>query len=296
MGLLHSEKIWIIFAGMTIGEIFAKILDAAVPVYGGREAHAVARYIMRERFGVSRADLVMEPDRDAANPEDLGRILSEVAAGRPVQYITGSVEFCGLRLQVSPGVLIPRPETEELVEWIISDAPATPSILDIGTGSGSIALALANAIPGAKLTATDISGEALEIARKNAQDTGLDINFLQNDILDPATSGRIGGRFDIIVSNPPYIPQRQAASMHINVRNYEPSGALFVPDDDPLLFYRAITGFSTSGLKTGGALYFEVHEESADDVTRHLAAEGFRKVELRCDINGKKRMVRARKS
>ncbi len=223
----------------------------------------------------------------------------EAATGRlkegcPVQYITGETEFYGLTLRVSRAAMIPRPETEELVRWILeSHRGERIRILDIGTGTGCIALALAKHLPASTVFATDASGEALELARENAGNLGLNVSFMLHDIGNhEADAGRT---VDLIVSNPPYIPRGEKESLAPNVKDFEPESALFVPDDDPLVFYRHIAGFGRENLPPGGMLYLEIHEAFGTPVCRLLERSGYQQIELRRDINGKDRMVRARK-
>ena len=217
--------------------------------------------------------------------------------------MVGRTEFCGLGVTVSEGVLIPRPETEELVQWIVADVSngytsPEPAVLDVGTGSGAIAVVLASLLPLADVGAIDISPVALNIAEANAESNGVDVEFRMADILDPdfvAWTGWSDGAFDIIVSNPPYIPDSDVEAMHGNVTRYEPHEALFVPDNDPLIFYRAIVRLGHKLLKHGGLLYFEIYERAGDDLQRILAAAGYKDITLRKDINGKDRMIRCRK-
>lgn len=270
------------------------LYDCASGIYDDPEAASAARYLLLEKFGIDRLALALEGDR-AVEAHGLKNILSDLRSGRPVQYITGGAWFCGRRFSVGEGVLVPRPETEELVEWIVSDAGPTLSVLDIGTGSGAIAVTLAARLDNAVVAATDISEAALVFARHNARAAGVEVHFALNDILEPEGYCDIPGvrdMYDIIVSNPPYIPSSEAASMHRNVTDHEPHGALFVPDSEPLHYYDAVARFATEYLKPRGRLYFEVHERFAQDVERMLM-RCFRQTEVRRDINDKERMVRA---
>ena len=283
---------------MTRKEIIERLIAAAEPVYGAREAAAIARLVAEKRYGFSRADLAIGPHATLDPGGDLEALLSDLAAARPVQYILGVADFDGMELAVGEGVLIPRPETEELVRWIITNyelrITSEPlKILDIGTGSGAIAIALAKRLPGSRVTAIDISPEALRYARLNNERTGAGVNFLEADILDPGLDPG-AGPYDVIVSNPPYIPAAEKKQMAANVTEYDPATALFVPDDDPLIFYREIARFARRGLAPGGALWFETHERAADGVVELLKAEGFGEVELRNDINSKPRFVIAK--
>ncbi len=298
---------------MTRRELIKRLTEAGEPVYGRQEAAAIARLIAEKRYRFTRADLALEPQAEVnmggfdGLPDEesaeyaFERLLSDIAAARPVQYILGSADFDDMELIVEEGVLIPRPETEELVRWIIANYESgtwseprkneTTNILDIGTGSGAIAIALAKRLPQAHITAIDISPEALKCARQNSESKKTGIRLLRADILDSELEL---GKFDAIVSNPPYIPASERSQMADNVVRYEPATALFVPDDDPLLFYRAIAGFARRSLVPGGALYFEIHENAAENVAGLLACEGFTEVKVREDINSKPRMVRCR--
>jgi release factor glutamine methyltransferase len=280
---------------MTRREAIAKLVGAAEPVYGRREAESIARLVAEKRWGLSRADCALRPEAAVDAGADFESILGDLGRARPVQYILGTADFDGLEIAVGEGVLVPRPETEELVRWVAGDwcggghGDGRPAILDIGTGSGAIAIALARRLPEARVTAIDVSPEALRWARENNVRTGAGVEIVEADIFD--WSGN-GGRWDVIVSNPPYIPAAERAGMARNVVGWEPGSALFVPDDDPLVFYRAVARFSRRHLTAGGALYFEIHESAAGDVARLLLSEGFEGVDTRRDINDKPRMIR----
>lgn len=222
---------------------------------------------------------------------ELGNVAEQLSAGRPVQYIIGKTEFCGEEFTVREGVLIPRPETEELVMWAreVSKEFPSPRILDLCTGSGCIAIALKKLIPAATVTAIDLSAEALAIAQENATKLGTEVRFLADDVLKGVP--QLGNeQFDIIVSNPPYIPISEREAMHINVTNFEPAMALFVEDSDPLIFYREIARIAKSRLSDRGALLIEIHELLADKTLQMLQKEGF-DAELRHDFLNKPRMI-----
>lgn len=271
-------------------EVLQQLTSRLTPLYGEREARQIARIVVTELGQITPTDLVLEPDRELVI-EGLDRIAEELASGRPLQYVLGHAEFCGLDLQVREGVLIPRPETEELVRWIVdSNRIASPSILDVGTGSGAIAIALSHLLPTGHVSAVDLSEEALQIARGNTRRHNLPIEFTRADALGELFPGE-RERFDLIVSNPPYIPERERASMRRNVTEFEPQMALFVPDNDPLRFYRAIARNARRLLRPGGRLYFEIHEDFAEPICRMLAEEGFPATEVRKDINDKNRMT-----
>ena len=202
-------------------EIIARIETPLTALYGEREARQIARIIVMELGGLCLTDLVAEPDKELGINE-LDRIIGELAAGRPLQYVLGHTEFYGLDFQVREGVLIPRPETEELVSWVVHDERRARALLDVGTGSGCIAVTLARLIPGARVTAVDISEKALSIARENARRLDAEVDFRQGDALGELFPGQ-REQFDLIVSNPPYIPRREKASMRVNVTGYASS-------------------------------------------------------------------------
>jgi release factor glutamine methyltransferase len=211
---------------------------------------------------------------------------------QPIQYILGDTEFYGLVFKVSPSVLIPRPETEELVDWIIKDSKEKQniSILDIGTGSGCIAVTLAKKLPNAKLFALDVSAEALKLATINAETNEVEVEFIEADILDWAFGDL---KFDIIVSNPPYVRELEKEAMSANVLNHEPHLALFVKDDDALLFYRTITDVANKILKPKGQLFFEINENLGEDTKQLLVDSGYENIELKQDVFDKNRMLKA---
>lgn len=271
------------------------------PQYPEREARAIIRWVLDVRFGLTLTDIVcgrlaqLSPKENA----ELEAIIRRLELGEPVQYVVGTAFFCGHPLHVEPGVLIPRPETEELCQWVIADcAIDTPrTILDIGTGSGCIAITLALGIPQSHVTAWDISDTALRIARANASALGANITFEHCDALNPPSStvNDKQSTVDIIVSNPPYICYNERAGMARNVLAYEPDEALFVPDADPLLFYSAIACYATKVLTTEGRLYFEINPLYADDTVAMLRNYGFSHIEVRSDAFGKQRLLQARK-
>ena len=227
--------------------------------------------------------------------ENFNNLLVRLLSHEPVQYVVGAAWFCGMKLAVSKDVLIPRPETEELVMIIAADVKMpSPAILDIGTGSGCIALGLKKMLPSAIVTAIDISEEALLIANKNSELQNLQVNFLPFDILNWQLNDRWSvTTFDIIVSNPPYIAASEITSLSENVTAFEPQLALFVPDDDKLLFYRYITSFAKKFLKPGGWLYFEIHQQEAENIMQLLLNQGYLKVQSFNDISGNKRFIKA---
>lgn len=276
---------------MTIRETIQKIEGAISALYDSREATAVARQVVCRRCGYNFSQLVVHYD-DEVQITDLESIVAELAAARPVQYVLGEAEFCDLDFTVSEGVLIPRPETEELVEWVASGAKRGARILDVGTGSGAIAVALAKKVEGADVVAVDISEKALQIAAENVARHSANVTLVKADALGDMSHL---GQFDIIVSNPPYIPQSDIAAMHRNVVDYEPHTALFVADSDPLCFYRSIAQNGVKMLRDGGSLYFEIYERFGAQMVKMLEEMGYSDSEVVKDVFGKERMVWSRR-
>lgn len=282
---------------MTRREFYKNICRLAQPIYGTREAAQIAQIILDEVVGVSHTELIVRPDVECAiSDSQARRIEDEVEAGRPVQYIVGRADFCDMRLAVREGVLIPRPESEELVRWICEecDEHFSGRLLDIGTGSGALAIALAVARPNLRTIALDVSNKAITIAQENIMEYAPRVTLVEGDALK-GVENYVDGEFDIVVSNPPYIPQREQSAMCINVTNYEPHLALFVPDDDPLIFYRTIAQSSQKILSPKGRLYLEIHENFATKTKEMLHTQGYKKVTIRHDINDKARMICAQK-
>ena len=278
--------------------------------YGSGEARAIYELIMRRRFGLSRTDILLGKDTtlSADNKAELQKIVERVAKGEPVQYVLGSEEFCGREFLVTPDVLIPRPETQQLVQFVRQNVAPGSTILDIGTGSGCIAITLA--LDGYKVSALDISDAALAIARKNAKRLGAEVEFGKTDILAPSCSpfggvsklqnsslpkhspkGGAGRGLSCIVSNPPYICEGEASAMDDNVLLHEPHLALFVPDDDPLLFYRAIADYGLQHLADGGWLFFEANRAYVRQVAALLSEKGYTEIMIQKDEYDNERFV-----
>lgn len=278
----------------TRGEITAYIADAIRDLYPAREAHRIAIIAASALSGEAEAKFLVDPNQ-LITIDGVEDCAAQLAAGRPVQYVTGRAEFCDMTFHVDESVLIPRPETEELVLWAERCAATytNPRILDLCTGSGCIAIALAARLPQSEVTALDISHAAIETARRNAGMNHVNVRFVEDDAMSGMPSLR-DEKFDIIVSNPPYIPQSEMEAMHINVTRYEPHMALFVDDADPLVFYRAIARAARGMLSDDGVLLFEVHETLADATAAMLRQEEFDDTELRYDLFGKPRMICSR--
>ena len=276
---------------------YEEVWKRLTTVYDDSEAKAVARYLLEIRYGFTMTDILCGKV-ESLSEEELKALLNRLLQGEPVQYVTGVAEFGGRRFHVEPGVLIPRPETAELCQWIVSSLHTPHSslhILDIGTGSGCIACTLAAELPGSKVTAWDISDEALRIAQENAQNNHVHINIEKVDILSISHSTLLtphSSKYNIIVSNPPYICNKEREGMEQNVLDHEPSLALFVPDEDPLLFYRAITRFAKTALQDGGNLYFEINPLYAQPLEQLMQEEGFSDIRFRYDSFGKQRFAR----
>ena len=276
---------------MTVRHIIRSIREATEPLYGPHEAEMIARMVVCKRLRYNLSQMVVHYD-DEVEIADLEPIVAELKSGRPVQYVLGEAEFCEMDFEVEEGVLIPRPETEELVYHIVETAQQGARILDIGTGSGAIAIALSKLIEEAEVVAIDISREALAIARRNAERMGADVEFIEADALGDLSHL---GKFDIIVSNPPYIPQSDIVDMRQNVVDFEPHTALFVPDDDPLCFYRATAKNGATMLREGGSIWFEIYEKLGEELCAMVSAMGYSRNEIIEDSNLKPRMVWSRR-
>lgn len=280
---------------------YPQLWQSLMPLYDEGEAKAVVRMLVEEAFGLTFTDICCGKVEalSADDRQRLEALMARLRQGEPVQYVLGEACFCGRRFGVAPGVLIPRPETEELCRTVKSyhntpfcalQPPAPLQVLDVGTGSGCIAVTLALDLFNAEVTAWDVSGDALVIARYNAHRLGAKVNFEWHDILDTQADDR---RWDIIVSNPPYIARSERADMSPHVLDHEPELALFVPDDDPLLFYRAIGSYAVRTLNAGGWLYLEINPLYAEELRAMLTQLGFGQVLLQKDRYGKVRFCKA---
>lgn len=263
-------------------------------LYGEQETLSMLNLLIQHFYGLSRADQSLQPDFRLTETEmlKLHFAVKKLKKEEPIQYLIGETEFAGLTIQVNTDVLIPRPETEELVEKIISENSEKNNLtlLDIGTGSGCIALSLKKRLPQSTVVAIDVSAEALAVAAQNKDLNNLDVSFVQLDILNKNTRNTLG-MYNLIVSNPPYVTETDKRQMQNNVINYEPHLALFVTDDDPLLFYREIAEFALSHLKEKGSLWFEINEALADEVIGFLESKAYGTIELHNDVHNKARFV-----
>ncbi|MFK7905098.1 MAG: peptide chain release factor N(5)-glutamine methyltransferase [Chitinophagales bacterium] len=287
----------------TIRQSLQQLQQDLKGIYDIGEAKTISGFVLEHLLQLNRLSLQIRQDQKLNNTQvqELQQITQRLQQKEPIQYILGEADFYGLKLKVNPSVLIPRQETEELVQWIIDDSSKQNSpnelrnsklkILDIGTGSGCIPLALKHNIPQANITAIDVSETALETAKKNSDLLQLPIQFQKIDVLN-RTIWDLLPKFNTIVSNPPYICEREKNEMSENVLNYEPSLALFVADSEPLIFYQTIADLALLKLNKNGTLYFEVSELFGQDCREMLQKKGFSNVELRKDINGKWRMLR----
>ncbi len=262
-------------------------------IYETDEAKAVVRWLLDVCFGLAWADVLCDKmaDLPVEQQQALQEMMLRLEQGEPVQYVAGVADFCGRQYLVAPGVLIPRPETAELCH-LISTQKNRPSVLDIGTGSGCIAITLALEMSATQVTAWDISDEALRIAQENARILKADVMFEKKDALNLREEA---DRWDIIVSNPPYIKLQERDGMEKNVLEYEPELALFAPEDQPIIFYQRIGEYARKSLRTDGQLFFELNPLTADAVGDYLQQLGFVEIEILQDQNGKRRFLKAKK-
>lgn len=270
--------------------------EALAEKFPQREAEQLMRILLEDLFGIDLKCQLMDPNLriDELQHYQLEQAVKRLLAGEPVQYVTGMARFGDILIKVSPSVLIPRPETEEMVQKICASMPKEKPIRiwDIGTGSGCIAIALAKYFENAEVVVFDVSEDALKIAMENAESNGAKVVFVQDDILNP-TSGFFAQPVDLVVSNPPYVCDSERAAMEANVLDWEPETALFVPDDDPLLFYRQILALSKNQLNPNGQIWFEINEAKGEEMLSLCREMGFPKAEILEDFSGKPRVCRA---
>ena len=272
---------------------YQELWHPLVPIYGEREARAVAMWLLEVSFALSRTSVMCGAvdQLSDADAERLQSMMNRLLNGEPVQYVAGVADFGPRQFRVAPGVLIPRPETYELCQWVMETAPCG-ALLDIGTGSGCIATTLALDMKGVQVTAWDVSAQALQIAAENSRRLGGSVCLEQQDALSPPDDE---ARWKVIVSNPPYICENEKADMERHVLDYEPSLALFVPDDDPLRFYHAIGSYALKALDSDGQLFFELNAMYAQETKTLLEKTGFGNVTLREDQFGRTRFLKATK-
>ena len=274
-------------------ETLKKLRDNLRPIYGNRETEAIIRLIFHYLKGWTTTDMLIH-NSDQLSPfirKQADEILDRLLRHEPIQYITGEARFHGMDFKVSPDVLIPRPETDELVDIIVSENEKREDlrVLDIATGSGCIAIALSRSLPFASVSAIDISEPALKVANENAKNLKAKINFIKADIF----SWNTDSLFDIIVSNPPYIDESEKKQMDKNVLDYEPASALFVPDSDPLIFYKRILALASDCLTPQGRIYLEINPRHASELSAMMQENGFRQVDISRDSCGKLRFISA---
>lgn len=280
---------------MTVNSLCREMTNALLHLYGKREAGAIVKEIWRWLKGWDATELIIRGD-DEVSPLIEGearKAMKRLMAWEPVQYITGSAPFFGLDIHVKPGVLIPRPETAELVQAIVDEWGKTPDlrVADACTGSGAIAVALARNLPFSKITAIDVSEESIEVACENVKKFKVDVDVQKGDILNMES---LPGQFDILVSNPPYIEESEKKEMLPNVVDYEPEEALFVADSNPLIFYKALAGLGRKCLRKGGMAYFEINPLHASEMQSLLENEGYEEVDVWRDSEGKLRFIKGR--
>ena len=278
--------------------------DQLCSIYDKDEANAMILILFEHYFNIDRVKMALEPDLRLSESEMLKIhfAVKDLLKNKPIQYIIGETEFCELKFKVNENVLIPRPETSEMVYKIVNkttgqqdnefyshrNAESRLSILDIGTGSGCIAISLAKMLPGSKVYALDISEKALNVAKENAINNNVDVTFIHDDILTPTQTQ---SKFDIIVSNPPYVRELEKAEMRNNVLKWEPHNALFVSDNDPLIFYRKILEFAKTHLNENGEVWFEINEFLGKEMTDLCLESGFSNVKIFKDFRGRERIM-----
>jgi release factor glutamine methyltransferase len=275
---------------MKLKEAIEQLREGLAGVADPQEVQAMNRVICEDVFNYDPVDVALRQESELPDfaPQRVAEIIARLQRHEPLQYILGTARFHGHRFKVTPAVLIPRPETEQLVDLIIEENPGSDlRVLDMGTGSGCIAISLARALKFARVDALDVSRDALAVARDNAASLKVKVRFFESDILAPQPAAT----YDIIVSNPPYITWSERELMERNVKDYEPAQALFVPDNDPLLFYKAIASYAKRSLEKGGRLYLEINQRFGAEVKRLLEDCGFDEVRIIVDSFGKDRFA-----
>ena len=288
---------------MTLNEVRTVLTKELKNVYETDELRNIIELVVEHITNMSRAEQVKNkvPYLTCTQLEDLDAITERLKKNEPVQYVLGEAWFAGMKFKVNKNVLIPRPETEELVDWIVKESQKlnpesfrdkSQNIIDIGTGSGCIPIAIKKKLPEANVSAIDVCSEALFIATENAVELNTEVNFVLLDFLDKEKWKELG-QYDIIVSNPPYVKQSEINTMHQRVKEFEPHLALFVPDEDALLFYKKLSDFAVKHLKAGGSIFIEINAALGEQVVNLFQAAGFANIELRKDMQVKDRMIKA---
>lgn len=279
---------------MTISDLKLLFHNSLNSIYPSQEIDSFYHILTEYKLGMTRVEKALDPNKHLkdSNVFFFEKAIGELKAQKPVQYITQEAEFYGLPFKVNKNVLIPRPETEELVSWILekADTSESISILDIGTGSGCIAISLAKHLPNAKVTAIDFSAKAIEIAKENATANKVNIEFIEQDILEAT---KLPANFDIIVSNPPYVRELEKKEIQKNVLAFEPHSALFVENTNALVFYKKIAELAKLGLKDNGLLFYEINQYLGKETIEMLTNKGFSETKLRKDIFGNDRMTKS---
>lgn len=281
---------------MTLKELLTIYIDKLKAIYDTEEATSIFRLAVSHHLNYGYAQFLMHQFEELKNTDEANflTVLQRLEKGEPIQHIIGETEFYGLKFKVNPSVLIPRPETEELVQLVtnnVLDKNGEINILDVGTGSGCIAISLKANISNANVYATDIALDSLETATKNAELNNVRVSFVQHDILAEQNLNNI--KLDVIVSNPPYIKEDEKEAMHINVMAHEPHRALFVSNENPLIFYKAIADFALQNLEENGQLFFEINEYLGKETLEMIKSKGFKNCVLLKDLQGKDRMIKA---
>jgi release factor glutamine methyltransferase len=280
---------------MTLKELKDIFNNELRNIYSREESKTILNYIFIDALGIPKLTILTQPQLELTTKqsEKFFSLIKDLKKGIPIQHLLGTAHFYGMMLKVTPDVLIPRQETEELVDWIIKEHRENSKIkiLDVCTGSGCIAFALKKNLPESTVTAIDVSGKALNVAKKNAKELQLNVKFKKANALNLVPELK-DESFDIIVSNPPYIPSSDTDTVQKNVLMYEPHLALFVPDEKPLLFYESIAAFAKKTKPV--ILYFEINEDLGDDLTELMSTMGLKDITVKMDLNGKNRMLRCR--
>ena len=283
---------------MTLSEFRSALKDTLQDFYSNSELDQLAKSLLMSRMNLNSTAYLLASEAEVSDEvlEQLRSDVQRLSMHEPLQYVLGNTSFYGLEIQCNPAALIPRPETEELVDWVLSEVQLPScALIDLGTGTGCIPLAIKAKRPSWQVSAIDVSQDALALARTNALSLVLDVHFEGADLLKDFSDLAIKDNFNVVISNPPYIPNADAMSMLPNVLNHEPHLALFVPDSDPLLFYRRIVAFSEQYLEKEGYVFVEIHEGLSDETIQLFHQAGFANIELRKDLQGKPRMIKAQR-